>query len=162
MTALMVLAVVFVVLALLAFVLRRRFGVMGLALASGSLLSSMWADDLVSIIAGINGSVATIATAGLVAAGLVVLPALVLLFSGPTYPTRRSRLIGAGLFGLFATVLVAGPLSSALVMDTTAQAVFGWVGAHTRVIVTAGITLAVLDVLAIHTAGLHAGKHDKH
>ena len=45
---------VFVVLGLilfgLAFMTRRRFGVLGLALAAGSVLSSLWAAPLIGII----------------------------------------------------------------------------------------------------------------
>lgn len=142
----------------LAFMTRRRFGVLGLALAAGSLLSSMWATLLISMIESANAELSGIAIAGYVAAGLVLLPAILLLFSGPSYTGRHGRLTGALLFAAFALILVAEPLGSALVLDDTGRAVYGFLQQYQAYIVTVGVALAVLDLLAVHATGGHKSK----
>lgn len=144
----------------LAFMTRRRFGVLGLALAAGSLLSSMWATPLVAVIEATESGLAGIAVAGYVAAALVLLPAVLLLFSGPAYRGAYGRVAGAVLFALFALILVAEPLGAALVLDDIGRTIYDALQQYRMYIVTGGIVLAVLDLLAVHASGGQAkSKH---
>lgn len=142
----------------LAFMTRRRFGVLGLALTAGSLLSSLWAVPLVKIIETSRLGLAGIATAGYVAAVLVLLPAVLLLFSGPSYKAAHGRVVGALLFAVFALILVAQPLGSALVLDTIGRTIYDLLQQYKPYIITVGVILAVLDLLAVHATGGHADK----
>lgn len=153
---------VFIVLGLvlfgLAFITRRRFGVLGLALAAGSVLSSLWATSLVRIIESSQPQLSGIAVAGYVAAGLVLLPAVLLLFSGPSYKGAHGRVTGALLFAVFALILVAEPLGSALVLDTVGRTIYSVLQQYKPYIITVGVILAVLDLLAVHATGGHQSK----
>lgn len=158
MTGILVLVVVAVVFWLLAYTTKRRFGVLGLALASGALLSLMWAGQLVGIVERADISLASISTAGLVSALLVLAPALLLLFSGPSYKSKNARVMGALLFAVFAVVLIAEPLSSLLVLDVQGREVFDLIMQYQPYMVTLGVMIALLDLLAIHTV---SGGHEK-
>jgi hypothetical protein len=146
--ALIGVAVVFWV---LAFVTKRRFGVLGLALAAGALLSSLWSQELIGIVNRSGLELASISTAGFISIVMVLAPAFLLLFSGPSYRNTRGRVVGAVLFAIFAAALIAEPLSSALVLDQAGRAVFDTVARYQVVIVTAGVLIALLDMLAVHT-----------
>lgn len=161
MTSIIVLAIVGGVFWGLAYFSKRRFGVLGLALASGALLSSLWATDMVGIIEKTNITFASVSMAGLVSSVIVLAPAALLLFSGPSYNNKHGRVAGATLFAVFATVLVAGPLSSTLILDAAGRAVFQTISNLQAYIVTGGVIMALLDMLAIHTTGGHTskGKH---
>src|SRR5690242_18914954 len=93
----------------LAYVTKRRFGVLGLALAAGSMLSELWAVKLTPIVqhAGIVVDNPPLIT--LVSVVLVLLPAALLLFSGPSYHDRPERVIGALLFAALALSLLIEP-----------------------------------------------------
>ena len=142
----------------LAFMTRRRFGVLGLALAAGSLLSSLWATPLIDIIEASGWGLAGISVAGYVAAALVLLPAVVLLFSGPAYKGAHGRITGAMLFALFALILVAEPLGAALVLDGVGRTMYDVLQQYQAYSITAGVALAILDLLAVHAAGGHVSK----
>jgi len=99
---LIVLITVFVVLYMAAFVTRRRFGVLGLALAAGVVL----AQNATTIVAQFLGQQGLIfpqtnatATASIL---LTIMPALVLLAGGPSYGSKRAAMIGAAGFAAFA------------------------------------------------------------
>ncbi len=142
----------------LAFMTRRRFGVLGLALAAGSLLSSIWATPLITMIESTNPALSGIAIAGYVAATLVLLPAVLLLFSGPAYKGTHGRLTGALLFAVFALILISAPLGSALILDDIGRIVYDALQQYQTYIVTVGVALAVLDLLAVHATGGHQAK----
>ena len=142
----------------LAFMTRRRFGVLGLALAAGSLLSSLWATSLVTMIESMNNNLSGIAVAGYVATALVLLPAVLLLFSGPAYRGAHGRLTGALLFAVFALILVSAPLGSALVLDDMGRTIYDALQHYQTYIITVGVALAILDLLAVHATGGHSTK----
>jgi hypothetical protein len=77
-----VLIIFLVILWLLAFMTKRRFGILGLALTAGAYLSSLWSRDMVTLLDSLGLSFATLSTAGFVAIAIVLLPAFLLLFSG--------------------------------------------------------------------------------
>lgn len=156
----LVFIVVLVVLFGLAFFTKRRFGVLGLALAAGAMLSSLWADTLTPIIeeAGVSVEVPPLIT--LVSVGLVLLPAVLLLFSGPSYKDLPLRLLGAFAFAALALALLVEPLGSALVLTGDSQKVYSFFVDNRVYIVTAGLVLALIDILTTHTGGHR--KYAKH
>jgi hypothetical protein len=138
-----------------AFFTKRRFGVLGLALAAGAMLSTLWVGDLTPIIAKAGIEIIKPPLGSLVSAGLIVAPALVLLFSGPTYKTMRQRIIGAAAFAVLATSLLLEPLGSALVIEGVGKTVYDFFVQYHASIITAALVLAVLDLLVTKTPRGH-------
>lgn len=134
---------------------KRRFGVLGLALAAGSMLSALWAEKLTPLVrdAGLNLQNPPLIT--IVSVGLVLLPAIVLLFSGPSYHDTPRRLIGALLFAGLAFALLIEPLGSALVLQDQGRQIYDFFAANQVYIVTVGLIVAIFDLLSTHTARHH-------
>jgi hypothetical protein len=157
-------AIVFVIVLLilfgLAFFTKRRFGVLGLALAAGSMLSELWATQLTPVVRSAGLVVQNPPLITLVSVALVLLPALVLLFSGPSYHDTPKRVIGAFLFAALAFALLIEPLGSALVLQDQGRTIYEFFDSNRVYIVTAGLIIALLDLLSVHTG--RASKHDKH
>ena len=65
---------------------------------------------------------------------------------------------GALLFAIFALILVAEPLGSALVLDTVGRTIYNALHQYQAYIVTIGVILAILDLLAVHATGGHQSK----
>ena len=158
-------AIVFVVvLALLfglAYFTKRKFGALGLALAAGSILSELWADKLTPLVAEAGLSVARPPLITIVSVALVLLPAIVLLFSGPSYREAPLRLVGATLFAALAFALLIEPLGSALVLQGQGKVIYDFFAENQVYIVTIGLILAVLDLVATHT-GRRYPRSSKH
>ena len=157
-------AIVFIVVLLvlfgLAYVTKRRFGVLGLALAAGSMLSELWADKLTPIVAEAGVIVERPPLITVVSVALVLLPAILLLFSGPSYRETPMRLLGAFLFAALAFALLIEPLGSALVLQGEGKQVYDIVSDNRVYIVTAGLILALFDLLGTHTARRsHSARH---
>lgn len=148
---LIVIAALFIV----AFVTRRRFGVLGLALAAGATLSSLWAEQLTPLVAQAGVQIVAPPLENVVAAGLVLLPAVLLFFSGPTYHHGTERVIGSLAFAILALAFLLEPLGGSLVLDSTGHVIYNFV-IHNRVyIVTLGLAFAVFDLLATRTPKHH-------
>lgn len=156
----LVFIVVLVMLFVLAFLTKRRFGVLGLALAAGAMLSSLWAQTLTPIIAQTGLVVDRPPLITLVSVALVLLPAVVLLFSGPSYRDMPMRFVGALCFAALALALLVEPLGSALVLTGDSKVVYDFFAANRVYIVTVGLILALFDLLTTHTVGRRrASKH---
>lgn len=157
-------AIVFIVVILilfgLAYVTKRRFGVLGLALAAGSMLSELWAAKLTPLVRDAGLDVQNPPLIMLVSVALVLLPAIFLLFSGPSYQGPARRLFGAFLFAALAFALLIEPLGSALVLQGDGRMIYQFFVDNRVYIVTVGLIFAVLDLLGAHSA--RAPKHDKH
>ena len=134
-----------------AFFTKRRFGVLGLALAAGAMISTLWVGQLTPVIANAGIILVKPPLESVVSALLILLPALLLLSSGPSYKTMRLRVIGAAAFAVLAAALLLDPLSSALVIDKTGQPVYAFLTQYRVVIITVGLGLAVLDLLVTRT-----------
>ena len=130
---------------------RRRFGVLGLALAAGFLLSEMWTGDVTPFIEGAGVELLSPPLKSVVAAGLILLPAVTLLFSGPSYHKRWQRLVGATAFALLATSFLLSPLGSALVLDESSRAIYNTLQDNRNVIITAALMYALYDILTLKT-----------
>jgi hypothetical protein len=156
-----VLIIFLVILWLLAFMTKRRFGILGLALTAGAYLSSLWSRDMVTLLDSLGLSFATLSTAGFVAIAIVLLPAFLLLFSGPSYKTTHARIVGATLFTILAVTLIAVPLERAIPLDGAGRFLFELIDRYSVYVITGGVILSLLDVLGIHAARSHnkKGKH---
>jgi hypothetical protein len=130
-----------------AFFTKRRFGVLGLALAAGAMLSNLWVGDLTPIIANAGIIIVKPPLESIVSAGLILLPALLLLSSGPTYKSMLQRVIGSAAFAILAIALLLEPLGSALVIDGIGKPVYDSFVQYKVIIITIALVLAILDLL---------------
>lgn len=151
MNILIILAIIFGLLFAVAYITRRRFGVLGLALSAGAMLSEMWTDAVTPLVqrAGVELFAPPLTT--VVAAGLVLLPAVLLLFSGPTYGRGPQRLVGSAAFALLAAALILTPLGNALNFDPLSRSIFIFLDENKTFIITAGIAYALFDILTLKT-----------
>lgn len=148
--------IVFSILALVlfasAFLTGRRFGLLGLALAAGSILSEIWNTDAGLIVSATglvpSGPITDTVTLAL----LVLLPPAVLLFHGTTYRSHIPRIIGAFLFTLLALAFLIQPLGHSLSLQGLGADVFNWLDTNRVVIISVGIILAVVDLFMTNPA----------
>lgn len=134
----------------LAFVSRRRFGVLGLALAAGALLANHMTGDLSKLIEKGDLPVQPLTTLSAASIFLILLPALVLLLSGPAYKKRRQTIIGSVMFSVMATLLLLGPLTISLPPDKIIQPLLRWVAEYNSVLLAIMVGLAVADAWMTH------------
>ena len=144
-----VLGIILVTLFALAFFTKRRFGVLGLSLTAGATLSTMWASTLTPFVQKSGFIIAAPPMETVVGAILILLPAILLLFSGPTYSKMNQRLIGAAAFALLASAFLLDPLGGALVLDGDSQEVYTLLADNRMYIITAGIVFALFDLLTV-------------
>lgn len=146
----------------LAYITKRRFGVLGLALAAGAMLSNLWTETLTPVVeqAGVVSDNPPLQT--IVAVSLVLLPATVLLFSGPSYKNASLRLVGSLSFAFLASVFLIEPVGAAFILTEQNKDVYEWLVDNRVYIVTVGLIAAIVDLLLLHSGvGDHA-KRKKH
>lgn len=151
----LIFAVILLLLFTLAYVTKRRFGVLGLALAAGSMLSELWAAQLTPIVRDAGLSVQNPPLITIVSVLLVMLPAVLLLFSGPSYHDTFKRIVGAFLFSALAFALLIEPLGSALVLQAEGPMLYEFFSDNQVYIVTAGLIAAIFDLLGTRTSRTH-------
>lgn len=159
MSFLIIFLIIIAALFVLAYVTKRRFGVLGLALAAGALLSTLWVGNLTPMIASAGVTMVQPPLESVVSAGLILLPAVLLLFSGPVYKGKVHRLLGAAAFAVLATALLLVPLGSALVIDETARPIYEFFTQYRPVIITATLIYALTDLLLTKTPKHRGGGH---
>jgi hypothetical protein len=143
--------VVFVIIALLivlfivSFVHGRRFGLLGLALATGSLLSSIWSYDAGIIASGIGVPYSPL-TKTAVASIITLFPAGVLLFHGDTYKSLIGRLTGAILFSILAVAFMIQPLEYVLMPQGVGADLYTFLIDNQNVIIGIGLIISIVDL----------------
>lgn len=163
MTSVIVFLIVGGLLFALPFFTKRRLGVLGLALAAGAILAKLWVGDLTPIIASTGVILVKPPLESVVSAGIILLPAILLLFSSPQQPSLIRRVIGSLAFALLAVTLLLEPLGSALVIEGVGETVYSFLSQYQSSIVTICLSLAVLDLFFAKTPkfgkGKESGKH---
>ena len=135
-----------VILFLGAFVSKRRFGLLGLALTAGATLSTMWSYDA-GLLVSSTGLVPDGPLTNAVALSLVVLmPAIVLLFHGYKYKALFSRIIGSLLFTILALAFLLKPIGFALPLEGTSAYLYNQAVSYKDLIISVGVLLAIVDL----------------
>lgn len=132
---------------------KRRFGLLGLALTAGYVLAGLWHDTaefMISALGILPDGVVTSFAATMV---LLLFPALLLFFHGYTYKSVTGRLVGSTLFTFLAIAFLATPMAKALVLDSMALQVFGWIEANANTVIGIGVMMAVFDIFLSKPAG---------
>ena len=146
MSFLVVLAIVAAILFALPFFTKRRLGVLGLSLAAGAMLSQLWGGNVTPIVASTGIILVRPPLESVVAATIILLPAVLLLVSGPTYSSFIQRVVGSLTFTLLAMALLLPSLGSALVIDGVGKPVYGFLVAQQTLIVTVCLLLSLADI----------------
>lgn len=133
-----------------AFLSRRRFGVLGLALTAGALLASEMTKDLSYWIKQYDIPVEPLSAISAASIFLTLLPALILLLGGPSYKKRKQAITGAIAFTVMAMLLILGPLTSSMSPDRLMEPFLNWVAEYNSLLLAIGIGVAVTDAWMIH------------
>lgn len=156
MSVIISLAVIAVVLFLAAFLSKRRFGLLGLALTAGATLSTIWQQDAGYVIAAL-GVIQDDTIANAVAlSAVVLLPAVLLLFHGHTYKSIIGRVIGAALFTALALAFLIEPIGYALPLSGMSADIYSVIRANKEILISAGVVIAIIDLFFTKPA-----RHDK-
>lgn len=147
MSSLLIVVLLFAALFAISFVTKRRFGVLGLALAAGALLSMHWANTLTPFLEQQGVVVSIPPLSALVQIALILAPPLVLMFSGPTYAKTSARIGGGVAFAALALTFLADILRATLVVDSPSAEVLQFMHNNKSVLVVVGLVIALVDVL---------------
>lgn len=147
----MILVIILFFLFAVAFLSKRRFGTLGLGLAAGALLADKSSRDVAMVLQQNNVSLLDFSSVSIAAMILTLLPALVLLVSGPTYENKKTAFIGATGFALMGTMLLLGPISADIpITDINTSAIFDFSATYENMLIAGGVVLAVIDSWLTH------------
>jgi hypothetical protein len=141
-----------------AFVTKRRFGLLGLALAAGSILGGIWKCKA-DLIANYFGFPSGVATSSIVIAAIVLLPAIIVLLHGYNYKTLIGRVVGASLFTLLALAFLVEPLNNVLALNGVGLDVYNWLNNNHTMIISSGLILAIVDLFLAKPTKVFDKKH---
>ena len=142
------------VLAGLVYVAKRHFGLPVMGLAVGMVMTQLWAADVVPYAPGVGIGIDRSALLAVVTIVLTVLPAVILVCCGSVVSQRWWRIGGSLIFGVVATYVLVGALSSLVppVDETSKMVVAALDGSHAAV-VTTGFACALVDTLVARAKG---------
>jgi hypothetical protein len=138
---------------------KRRFGLLGLGLAAGSVLSDVWSSSS-SVIVTILGIDKSPLTSAIVLCLIILLPSIILLFSGSTYKTTAGRLIGSILFAVLAMAFLTKPLGETLNFSGLLANIYSCFVANRGLIIGVGVSFAVVDSLSIRQTQNHSHQRE--
>ncbi|MDK2899330.1 MAG: hypothetical protein PWQ10_517 [Patescibacteria group bacterium] len=137
--------IIVVVLFSVAFITKRRFGLLGLALSAGSLLNEIWSYKAV-LVTSIIGVPSNILTTTMVSVVIILLPACLLLIHGCAYRSHIGKVIGAGLFAILALTFLIEPLSHVFVPQGLVATGYYWLMNNQNAIIGIGLVLSIVDL----------------
>jgi len=155
-----ILAVCIIVSAFLFFVVfitKRKFGLLGLALAAGSILSSLWVEKAGYTLGMLNVT-ASLLVISLISALIILLPAMLLIFHDVRYRTFFGRVVGAGLFTLLALAFLIDPIGRVLIPQGASAVIYSCLVVNNHTIIAVCLILAIIDLLIPK----HKKSHEKH
>ena len=135
----------------MSYIAKRRFGVLGLALAAGSVLNTAWSASLTPWVESQGLTITAPPLGTLVSILLILGPAILLLFGGPTAASSVQRIVGSLAFAILALVFLMQPLGVALIFDATSAALYATISQSSDAIIAVGIVLALGDLLMTRT-----------
>ena len=158
MNVLIAFTVVATLLFVAAYIAKRRFGLLGLALAAGATLSGIWSFDAGLIVGSIGIFPSGPLTTAITLAIIVLLPAVVLLFHGYTYKSYIGRVVGALMFTALAGAFLVEPLGFALPLDGVGNDIYGWLVRYKDAIISVGMVFAVVDLFLTKPAYMNSNR----
>jgi len=149
--------VTIVILFLSVFITKRKFGLLGFALATGSILSTIWVDKSAWVLGMLNAPSDSLVVAG-VSAAFILAPALLLIFHDGKYKSFLGRVIGAGLFTLLAMAFLVEPIGRVVISQGVFAVIYDWVVGNKNTILVVCLSLAMVDILMPK----HNHSHERH
>lgn len=147
----------------IAFVTRRRFGILGLALAAGVVLAQSATSYVGDFLEQQGLPVAPLSYNDTATIILIMLPSFFLLAGGPTYTTKKMALVGAFGYALLGTFFLLGPLTTALPTDDpSVRNVLVKIAQSQDLIVIIALVLALIDTFMVHGSAGRRYKSSKH
>lgn len=135
----------------LAFVTKRRFGVLGLGLTAGVILQQLLGATVADLFESQGVPIEPLSYSTAAQIFLIILPPLVLLAGGPKYHDNRGAIIGSLAFSLLATLFILGPLTRDLpTLDEGVKVVLDFIAEWRNVLVAGGVIAAVIDMFLAH------------
>jgi len=122
---------------------------LGLALAAGTLLSTNWSGTVTPFIQQQGVNLVTPPLQLVVQAALLILPSVVLLFSGPSYTVQWQRIVGSLGFAALGFALLTDSLGLILQLDEPGLSFYNFINKYQSIIIVTGIIGAVIDALLI-------------
>ncbi|MBC7564931.1 hypothetical protein H7100_01720 [Candidatus Saccharibacteria bacterium] len=130
-----------------AFFSKRRFGVLGLGLAAGAIISPIWSDNAGFVISS-TGLVSECPLVNAIAVSLLILvPAVLFMFHGYSYAHIVGRVFGSLLFTVLAAAFLIEPISAVIVLTGPIGMVYQWLVTNHELIISIGVAFAVADFL---------------
>lgn len=145
-----------------AFISKRRFGLLGLALTAGATLSTIWSYDAGLVVSSVGIFPEGVITQAVTQSLVVLLPAVLLLFHGYAYKNIVSRIVGSLLFTALALAFLIEPISYALPLDGASGAVYSQIRNYKDLIISVGVIFAVVDLFFTKPAHLAEKGKKKH
>lgn len=142
-----------VVLAGLVYVAKRHFGLPVIGLAVGMVVTQLWAADAMPYVASLSVGIDQSTLLAVVTIVLTVLPAVVLVCCGSMVSQRWWRIGGSLIFGVVATYVLFGALSSLVPVDETSKTVVAALDGSHAAVVTMGFACALVDTLVARAKG---------
>lgn len=155
------LAIVFLGLFLASFIMKRKFGVLGLALGAGSTLAVVWSKEISYVISMIGIRESTFSNS-LISIIVTLLPAIVLLIHGASYKGKMLRILGSLMFAALGLTLILPSLSSLVEISGFGTNIYNILTSERDFIVGIGLILAVVDLFFTKAGPNHPEKHHKH
>ena len=156
-----VIALAILILALFAgaFLSKRRFGLLGLGLAAGAVVSPIWGDTA-SFVLSATGLIPEGPLVKVIALSVILLiPAVLFMFHGYTYKGMFGRIVGSLLFTILAVAFLLGPIGEALTLTGPVAGVYAWLVSHHELLMSGGIVLAIADLLTARAVHKSEKKH---
>lgn len=147
MNVVIILSIILAILFATVFLTKRRFGLLGLALAAGSILSNLWSHDLTPLIRQAGLEIVSPPLVSVVAAVLVLLPAVIVLFSSPANKKVLHRSIDAAAFAVMALAFLLPILGDALVLKEEGLQFYTLLTEYRAWVITGGVVYAIIDLL---------------
>lgn len=144
-----------------AYLTKRRFGVLGLALAGGFVLAGLWGATGGLLFAAEGIRIGALAPETFAIIVITLLPACVLLLHGPRYHSSLSRLVASILFTLLALALVINPIRPLLMGSGTGLTIYAHIMQFRELIISGGLVSAFADIFFMK-ASSHAKAESKH
>ena len=145
MVTLFVLGTSFGLLFLLPFLMKRRFGLLGLALAAGALLSAYLTEAVQAFLESQDITLGQPPLASVVAVSLVLFPAMLVLFGSPSSSGKTQRIVSSLLFASMAFLIILPELQNIFVIDPAAMPVLETVAKYKSTALAALIIYATID-----------------
>lgn len=143
---LIILGIVAVIVFIFALLSGRRFGILALGLAAGYILNNLWAEQLAGFLDRM-GFASELGSSALLGLGITLFaPMVILLFGGPKYSHKSSRLISAIMIAILSIVFLVEPLVALVAMDDAAISIYSLLVGYLPYAITFGLILGVLDI----------------